>query len=181
MEHRANGGRDVVLQVDHSFAVKGVGTVALGVVKSGILRRHDELTVFPYGMKAVVKSIQVCDVDVEEAGVGVRVGVAVKNLRPDEIDRGSVLSVGGVRVSDVFEVDAVLSRYSPRALEVGDVFLASSALNYVPAKVVDGGVSPGGRGRVRIKLDRVVPVISDRILFMDPGMKMPRVFGCGLV
>jgi hypothetical protein len=66
-------------------------------------------------------------------------------------------------------------------LEVGDVFLASSALNYVPAKVVDGAVTPGSRGRIKIKLDKAVPVIADRVLFLDPGLKMPRVFGYGLV
>jgi selenocysteine-specific translation elongation factor len=180
-EYKTDSSGDVVLQIDHSFAVKGVGTVALGVVKKGILRRHDEMTIYPNHMKALVKSIQVSDVDMEEAGVGVRVGIAVKNLRPDEIDRGSVLSKKDVRTSDTFELNAALSRYSPRALEVGDVFLAASAVNYAPATVVDGSVTPGSKGKIKIKLDKPVPVISDRILFLDPGLKMPRIFGYGLV
>jgi selenocysteine-specific translation elongation factor len=123
----------------------------------------------------------VSDVDMEEAGVGVRVGIAVKNLRPDEIDRGSVLSKKAVLTADSFELNASLSKYSPRALEVGDVFLASSAVNYVPATVVDGAVSPGAKAKIKIKLDKAVPVITDRILFLDPGLKMPRVFGYGLI
>jgi selenocysteine-specific translation elongation factor len=180
-EYKTDSSGDVVLQIDHSFAVKGVGTVALGVVKKGILRRHDELTIYPNRMKALVKSIQVSDVDMEEAGVGVRVGIAVKNLRPDEIDRGCVLSKKDVLTSDTFELNAVLSKYSPRSLEVGDVFLASSAVNYAPATVVEGAVSPGAKGKIKIKLDKSVPVIADRILFLDPGLKMPRVFGYGLI
>ena len=180
-EYQTDSTGDVVLQIDHSFAVKGVGTVALGVVKKGTLRRHDELTIYPNHMKALVKSIQVSDVDMEEAGVGVRVGIAVKNLRPDEIDRGSVLSKKAVLTADTFELNASLSKYSPRSLEVGDVFLASSAVNYVPATVVDGAVAPGAKAKIKIKLDKPVPVVTDRILFLDPGLKMPRVFGYGLI
>ena len=180
-EYKTDSTGELVLQIDHSFAVKGVGTVALGVVKKGVLRRHDELTIYPDRLKALVKSIQVSDVDMEEAGVGVRVGIGVKNLRPEEIDRGCVLSKGNVLTTDTLELSAKISKYSPRSLAVGDVFLASSALNYVPATVVDGSVSQGGAGSIKIKLEKAVPVIADRVLFLDPGMKMPRVFGYGLV
>ena len=89
---------ETVVQVDHTFPVKGVGTVALGVVKGGVVKRHDSLTVDPGGGKVLVKSIQVNDVDVGEAEAGVRVGLALKDVGPEDVPRGSLLSSGQVRV-----------------------------------------------------------------------------------
>ncbi|MBN2251229.1 MAG: hypothetical protein JW724_04055 [Candidatus Altiarchaeota archaeon] len=172
---------DTVVQVDHSFSVKGVGTVALGSVKKGVVRRHDELTVYPSGLTAHVRSVQVHDVDVGEASCGLRVGIALKNLKPEEVQRGSILSSGKVPVSDSLKVKAALSRYSSRNLSAGDSFLIESSLNYVPAKVLEGSLQPGKEGTLALKLDRPVPLARDRVVFLDPGMKMPRVLGCGVL
>ena len=178
---RLDSGGDAVVQVDHSFPVKGVGTVALGVVKAGTVRKHDELAVFPGGVKASVKSVQVQDMDVGEACAGLRVGLALKDVEPGDVPRGSVLSTGRVDCGREFEVKAYLSKYSPRGLAEGDVFTLNASLNYVPARVVGGSLSPGGGGVVRLSLDREVPLVSGRVLFLDPGQRKPRVFGCGLV
>jgi selenocysteine-specific translation elongation factor len=180
LELKAEG--KAVVQVDHSFSVKGVGTVALGVVKRGVVRRHDTLTAYPWKGKVIVKNIQVHDVDVEEAGRGVRVGVAMKDIRPEEVERGTLLAAeGSVKCASSLEADLSLSKYSPRGLGVGDTFLVNSCLNYAPAKVSEGSVSAGGAGRVRLALEKEVPLLGDRVALLDPGLKMPRVFGHGIV
>lgn len=172
----------VVVQVDHSFPVKGVGTVALGVVKQGVLRRHDNLVILPQKMKVLAKSIQVHDVDVEEARTGLRVGVALKDVRPEDIPRGSLLSAdGSIPVVKELEVKAALSKYSQRPLGVGDLFSVDSCLNYVPAKVVSGSVDRGGAGMLKLALEKEIPVLGGRVVFLDPGQKPPRVFGFGLI
>jgi len=77
---RLGNDGNCMIQVDHSFSVKGVGTVALGVVKKGVVKKHDNLTIYPDRKKASVKSIQVQDLDVSEAAAGVRLGLAMKTF-----------------------------------------------------------------------------------------------------
>ncbi len=179
-EYKPESGGDVFVQIDHSFPVKGVGTVALGVVKQGVLKRHDELILFPTHVKAQVKSIQVNDVDVEEASKGLRVGVGLKNLRPEDVPRGTILAhEGTIQVSDTLTLNCSVSKFSPKAISVGDSFMLSTHLNYVPVKVADGSVSQGGTGQIKLTLEKKTPILPGRMLFMDPGQKMPRVFGYG--
>lgn len=85
--------------VDHAFSVRGVGTVALGFVRRGVLRVHDELRLAPLDKSVLVRSIQRFDEDQTEAPPGSRVGVALKGIEPDEIDRGSLLTADATVVS----------------------------------------------------------------------------------
>ncbi|MFA4946309.1 MAG: EF-Tu/IF-2/RF-3 family GTPase [Candidatus Micrarchaeia archaeon] len=86
-----NDGETKVL-ADSSFNVKGVGSIALGFVARGMVRIHDSLFVNPGKEKIDVRSIQVQDVDVSEAGAGARVGLCFKGATVEAITRGSVLS-----------------------------------------------------------------------------------------
>ena len=85
----------VRVPIDHAFPVKGVGAVALGVVRRGTLRAHDRLHLFPTPRAVEIRSMQVHDVDRKEAGVGERVGVALKGVEADELARGQVLAPDG--------------------------------------------------------------------------------------
>ena len=78
--------------IDHCFDVKGVGTVALGKVISGKISQYDKLTHLQSGTEVMVKSIQMHDDDVKEAVSPARVGLSLKNIKPDEITRGDILS-----------------------------------------------------------------------------------------
>src|SRR5437870_2695440 len=77
--------------VDHCFDVKGVGIVILGKVTQGKIRVYDNLKLVPKGVDVVVKSIQMHDDPVEEASSPARVGLAVKGLVPDDVQRGDLL------------------------------------------------------------------------------------------
>ncbi len=94
--------------VDHAFAVRGVGTVALGFVRRGVLRVHDELRLSPLDKSVLVRSIQRFDEDQTEAPAGSRVGVALKGIEPDEISRGSLLTADATVVS---RPDAVIKPF----------------------------------------------------------------------
>ncbi|MEM0128605.1 MAG: EF-Tu/IF-2/RF-3 family GTPase [Thermoplasmata archaeon] len=96
----ADGG--VRVPIDHAFPVKGVGAVALGVVRRGRLAVHETLRLWPTARTVEVRSIQVHDVDVREAPTGERVGVALRGVEADELERGQILApasgdVGAVR------------------------------------------------------------------------------------
>ncbi|EQD43290.1 elongation factor Tu domain 2 protein, partial [mine drainage metagenome] len=78
--------------IDHAFPVKGVGTVALGLVRQGTLRAHEKFRLWPGTKEVEVRSIQVHDVDRKDAGCGERVGLALKGVEPDEVPRGSIVA-----------------------------------------------------------------------------------------
>jgi len=85
----------VRVPLDHAFPVKGVGAVALGVVRQGTLRAHERLRLWPTAKLVEVRSIQVHDVDRKEASCGERVGAALKGVEADEISRGQILAPEG--------------------------------------------------------------------------------------
>lgn len=64
--------------VDHAFSVKGVGTVVLGLVTKGTVKKHDALKVLPGTKTVQVRSIQKHDDDFDLASEGDRVGSGLK-------------------------------------------------------------------------------------------------------
>src|SRR2546427_2445925 len=79
------------ITIDHCFDVKGVGTVILGKVTQGKIRAYENLKIMPKGIDVVVKSIQMHDDTDEEAVCPARVGLAVKGIVPDDVQRGDIL------------------------------------------------------------------------------------------
>ncbi len=173
---------DAVIQTDHSFTVKGVGTVALGVVKKGTIRKHDEVTIYPSRKKTLIKSVQVHDTDVDEAVCGVRVGLALKDIKPEDVPRGALISTSdSLQTTNSLKLEATLSKYSPRSLNEGDAVMVNAMLNYVPCKVTEGSLKPGETKTISLSLEKDIPLFSGRLMLLDAGQKMPRVFGHGLL
>lgn len=81
-----------IIPIDHHFHVKGIGTVILGCVAKGTVKKHDQLRVWPTTKVAQVRSIQKHDDDADEGYQGDRVGLALKGVSADELDRGYVLA-----------------------------------------------------------------------------------------
>ena len=83
----------VQIVIDHCFDVKGVGTVVLGKVLQGIVNQYDKLRHLPSGSEIMIKSIQMHDDDVKQAICSARVGLSLKGIKPDEIQRGDILTI----------------------------------------------------------------------------------------
>jgi selenocysteine-specific translation elongation factor len=108
----------LVIPVDHAFDVKGVGTVALGVVKQGTVKAYDELVLLPGKKNILVKSIQMHDDPVESSSSPARVGLAIKGAGADEISRGDVICApDAVRVSS----GAVTAKFAKSPFFKGDL------------------------------------------------------------
>ncbi len=78
--------------IDHAFNVRGIGAVALGVVRSGQVHKHDKLKALPGDKTGQIRSIQKHDDDFDTAETGNRVGLALKNIEADQLERGMVLT-----------------------------------------------------------------------------------------
>lgn len=107
------------LCVDAAFNVRGIGTVALAVVKSGTVRKHDQLQALPGSKVAEVRSIQKHDEDFEASDAGDRVGVALKGVEASDLDRGTVLTGAPLKQTTTFTAKAELIPYFQAQLHEG--------------------------------------------------------------
>ena len=87
----ADETRECVIQIDHAFNVKGVGTVVLGIIKQGAVKTYDQLKILPSGKDVLIKSIEMHDDPVNESKSPARVGLAVKGVDAADISRGDML------------------------------------------------------------------------------------------
>ncbi|XHH10235.1 MAG: EF-Tu/IF-2/RF-3 family GTPase [Candidatus Bathyarchaeia archaeon] len=125
-----------VVPVDHSFNVKGVGVVVLGVVANGFIAKHATLNVLPAGKTAQVRSIQKHDEEYELSGEGDRVGLALKNIDVEDLDRGAVLTNDPtIKTGNTLKCQAQLVKYWPTPLKQGMVMHVGHWTQFLTAKV----------------------------------------------
>lgn len=76
------------MPIDHSFHIKGAGTVMTGTVHRGKVSVGDEIEIMPLKQITKVRSIQSFRESREEAQAGDRVGISVTGPEPEKIFRG---------------------------------------------------------------------------------------------
>jgi selenocysteine-specific translation elongation factor len=129
------GGKGAV-PVDAHFNVKGVGVVVLGFVAQGLVKKHDILKILPTEKTAQVRSIQKHDDDAEFAVSGDRVGLALKNIESEDLDRGFVLTNDPeIHHATTISGKAQLVRYWPAPLKEGMVIYAGHWMQFIPTRL----------------------------------------------
>jgi selenocysteine-specific translation elongation factor len=124
------------MPVDHFFNVRGIGTVVLGSVAEGAIKKHDELMVLPGNKTALVRSIQKHDEDFDCAGVGDRTGIALKGVEVDDLDRGTILTNDkSIKSTSSLSAKAKIVKYWPSPLKEGMVLHIGHWMQFVPARV----------------------------------------------
>lgn len=150
--------------VDSAFAVKSVGNVALGVLKRGMIKKHDKFFVLPEKRDIEIRSIQVQDKDTAEAGPGTRFGIAFKGELPE---RGILVPhVNEFELKDVMNGRFMKSQFYRD--EIRGKMHAYSNLQFVSAVVSEG----------ELKTEK--PIASRKgelILVCDPSNPKLRVVG----
>jgi selenocysteine-specific translation elongation factor len=125
-----------VVPVDAHFNVKGVGVVVLGSVAQGMIKKHETLRVLPTEKTVQIRSIQKHDDDAETAVTGDRVGLALKNIESEDLDRGFVLtSDPAVRSATTVSGKAQLVKYWPAPLKDGMVLYAGNWMQFLPTRL----------------------------------------------
>ena len=173
------------VSIDQSFPVKGLGTVSLGLVDQGIVKKHQNLLVLPDGKRTIVRSIQVHDNDVPEAGSGSRVGLVLKNVEPDDVKRGSVLAEEGVlKVADTLKLKVNVSPFWRNVLKDGMAVHMSSGMQFTACTIsMSGELKAGEEGEVTVKLDnQFVYDNSDKMALSWLESTGPRIIGsCSVI
>jgi len=122
--------------VDSHFNVKGVGTVVLGSVIDGSVKRHDKLRVLPINETVILKSIQKHDIDSEFGFKGDHVGMALRGIESERLDRGYVLTTDeSVKMTGNISGKASLIKYWPSPIKDGMVLHVGHWMQIVPCRV----------------------------------------------
>jgi hypothetical protein len=164
----------VKVEVDRSFNVKGTGTVLLGFVTRGTLKKHDILYTRS-GKELTVRSIQCQDEDVGEAETGARVGIAAKGIDEDDVRKGDVLSTSKIPLKNSIEIDVRESRLAHEEMKAGNQYQIFSSLD--SGSCVIGSIS---RASIELKLDKEFQLEQNDTVMLG-RKKQPRIFASGVV
>ena len=94
------------LPVDRIFSMKGFGVVVTGTSISGRIGIGDDIAVYPQGITAKVRGIQVHGEDAALVEAGNRTAINVQGLERDNLARGNVLATPGSLLSSyMFDAD----------------------------------------------------------------------------
>ena len=122
--------------VDHAFNVKGVGAVVLGVVMNGAVEKHELVKVLPRKKTAQIRSIQKHDDEFDMASEGDRVGLALKNVEVEDLERGTVLTTDeSIKSTISLKARATLVKYWPTPIKNGMVLHLGHWMQFIPGKV----------------------------------------------
>ena len=162
--------------IDHCFDVKGVGTVALGKVISGKISQYDKLTHLQSGTEVMGKSIQMHDDDVKEAVSPARVGLSLKNIKPDEITRGDILSNdNSVNILNEISLDFKKNQFYKNIISKNEMCLVNIGMQIKSGKFMS--ISP-----VKLKLDKPMVVLpNDTCVLLKPESQSIRIIGKGKI
>ncbi|QRF76311.1 selenocysteinyl-tRNA-specific translation factor [Thermoplasmatales archaeon] len=161
---RGNEGTSVI--IDHFFKVKSVGTVALGFVLKGTIAKHQNLYASSLDSQVQIRSIQMQDVDVDSAPAGSRVGLALKNIEIDDMERGMFLTEN--QLKRVAKIESQINFHPTLAgknISGNEIFICDQ-MKY----------SRGFTSGNEITLDRPIAVYND-VLAICSNTSIPRILG----
>ena len=89
--------KDFLLPVEDVFSIEGRGTVATGRIERGVVRVNDsvEMVGIKDTRKVVVTGVEMFNKSLAEGRAGDNVGVLIRGIKREEIERGQVLAKPG--------------------------------------------------------------------------------------
>jgi elongation factor 1-alpha len=171
---------DFRMYIDRTYKVTGVGAVASGTIKSGTVEAGDDLLLGPMadgGFREVeVRSIEMHYHRVDRAEAGRIVGIALKGVREEDVERGMVLLPADADPQPVREFEAeVMVLNHPTRIDSGyepvvHVETVSEAARFDPQ---GGQLLPGdtGTATVRFKFRPYLLEEGQRFVFREGQSK----------
>ncbi len=151
--------------VDHSFPVKGIGTVILGIVDKGSISSGQMVEITGYegpSKKVIVRSIQKHDRNFKHAYKGDRVGLALKgNISPNDINRDNIIVSQGIfeQENEIKANVYINPFYKPLNGKIkpgnGSQFHGIVEIKSSPFKFIEGNdLLPGENGIVLMRFEK---------------------------
>ncbi len=92
VEGKNNNASLLRIPIDRVFTIAGFGTVITGTLTQGMIKQGQEVQIYPSGIEARVRNIQVHNVMVDAAYAGQRTAVNLGGIKKEDISRGNVLA-----------------------------------------------------------------------------------------
>jgi selenocysteine-specific translation elongation factor len=169
---------DLLMPIDHSFDVKGVGTVLLGGIKKGKIKIYDKLRILPSNKEALIKSIQMHDDPVDESSSPSRVGLAVKGVSPRDIERGDIICSGEDTIkianTEILVTDFSKNKYYNGEITDTQTYLLSVGLQIKPVKILINNY------KILLSLEKPIAYYEkQKFLILKPDSKTTRIIAEG--
>jgi len=169
---------DLLMPIDHSFDVKGVGTVLLGGIKQGKIKVYDKLRILPSNKEALIKSIQMHDDPVDESSSPSRVGLAVKGVSPRDIERGDIICSGEDTIkianTEILVTDFSKNKYYNGEITDTQTYLLSVGLQIKPVKILINN------SKILLSLEKPIAYYEkQKFLILKPDSKTTRIIAEG--
>lgn len=172
---KSNEGKAKIV-IDHCFDVKGVGTVVLGKVLQGKIKQYDNLKLFPDKQDVMIKSIQMHDDPVDEAISPARVGLSVKGVKVDEVNRGDYICEDeSQNIQTEIKLDFKQNPFYKSPIAENQMCLASIGMQIKAAKFKS--INP-------FILEFEKPVVCDKneiCVILKPESSTVRILGSGKI
>lgn len=173
MDYKANvtgsAAQEVKIVIDRAFPVKGVGDVALGIVRSGTVHVHDVL-MHNSGKPVTIRHLQSQDIDIESASAGTRVGIAMKGIESSEIKKGDTLSKKATAYVKDFKAELTFNKFAAGAK--GSKMHCIVASDFSDA---EASIEPLEGNMYKVSLAKAIPLDStSKLIFVRS--ENPRMF-----
>ncbi|MFH0711442.1 MAG: EF-Tu/IF-2/RF-3 family GTPase [Candidatus Aenigmatarchaeota archaeon] len=163
----------LIIPIDNYFKVTGVGTIILGIVKSGMIKKFDKVLMEPLGKEVLIKGIQSQDNDLDEAEARMRVGLNLKGVEVEEIKRGFVLCKE-ISKASTFNVRFTKNKFSKQELKEGMNVLFSVGLQVVTCTIESMG------DVIKLKSNQPVAYVKNQhCMIASQNDDYPRIIGSG--
>ncbi|MDR0767131.1 MAG: translation elongation factor EF-1 subunit alpha, partial [Methanosarcinales archaeon] len=109
------------IPVEDAYTISGIGTVPVGRVETGIMKKGDTVVFMPSNVSGEVKSIEMHHEEVTQAGPGDNIGWSVRGIGKNDVRKGDVCGPKGDKaptVADEFTGQIVVLQH-PSAITVG--------------------------------------------------------------
>ncbi len=150
------------LCIDRVFTKKGFGTVVTGTSISGSIEVGSDVVIYPKGLEAKIRGIQVHGQEARQARPGMRTAINLQGIEKGDLRRGDVVATPGsllpsylldLRYLHLGSNDKPLRYRAPVRLHVGTAEIIGRVL------MQDDEIRPGQEGFIQVKLEEPVAVL----------------------
>lgn len=150
------------LPIDRVFSITGFGTVITGTLISGILKKGDEVEIYPVNKLCKVRNIQVHSSDADKAYAGQRTAINLSNVKKTDIYRGCVIApVNSMKNTMMLDVKLNSLKSSKRIIENRSRLHLYTGTSEILCRVVlldRDELSPGESCYAQLRLEEEIAV-----------------------
>ncbi|WP_432772494.1 elongation factor Tu [Candidatus Carsonella ruddii] len=100
-----------LMPIEDVFSISGRGTVVTGKIERGIVKNGEEIEIVGYKqtIKTTITGIEMFKKTLDEGLAGENVGILLRSVKREEVERGQVLAkIGSIKSYNIFECEVYI-------------------------------------------------------------------------